>query len=108
MIKYNGVQYDESEIRGNPPPAIGSDIYVGTSVYLSHGVDDFCGGKCRVSRVSVMTSAGRPAWFVSVEERPATSYSWEFLREKQEELRAMFGEARGHADPDNDPESNRW
>lgn len=108
MIKYNGVEYDESEIRGSPPPKIGEDIYIGSSWYLSHGIDDFRGGKCRVSCIKIETSAGRPTWFVGVEENPSSRYNWETLRKEQAKLKKEFGEERGRPEPDDDPDSNRW
>ncbi len=90
------------------PVAVGSQIYVPTSLYLSHGADDFQGGLCKVSEVKAGISAGEEATFVSVEERPGHSYNWAYLEPKQAELRERFGTDRGYPDPDNAPEANRW
>lgn len=77
-------------------PKIGSDIYVGTSMYIDRGEDDFAGGLCTVSEISKM---GRN-WFVSVLENPGGGYNWEILLEQQSELREEHGTQRGHRDPD--------
>lgn len=89
-----------------PLPKIGDDIYVGSAFYIGHGVDDFQGGLCKVSDVEEGTSAGKPAHFITVEERPTTKYNWKFLAEKQEELKKRFGDIRGYRDPDYDPQFN--
>lgn len=89
-------------------PKVGDDIYVYTSLYLSHGADDFQGGLCKVSRVDKEISAGKPTVFVVVKERPGHSYNWEYLAERQAELKKEFGRRRGRPDPDNHPDSNRW
>ena len=91
-----------------PPPKVGDDIYVGTALYLSHGVDDFHGGLCKISKVKPAISAGKPEWFISVEERPGWSYNYASLLKEQAELKAQYGETRGYPDPDNSPESNSW
>ena len=89
-----------------PLPKVGDDIYLPTVGYLSHGVDDFRGGLCKVIKVKEGTSAGEKTHYVTVAERPSTSYNWEFLAVKQDELKAEFRENRGHADPDYSPECN--
>jgi hypothetical protein len=81
-------------------PVVGSDIYVGTSLYIDHGEDDFQGGLCTIKHKEMSTSAGKPTWFVTVKERPGVSYNWEILMERQEELKAEFGNNRGYKDPD--------
>lgn len=91
-----------------PAPKVGDEVYVGTSLYLSHGHDDFQGGLCKISSVEVGISAGKPEWFVSVEERPGHGYNYAILLESQDKWKAQFGTNRGYPDPDNSPESNRW
>lgn len=83
-------------------PRVGDDVYVPSSLYLSHGVDDFRGGLCRIVAVSELL--GRP--FVEVEEDPGTLHSWAYLMERQEEWRERYGDRRGHPDPDLRPEFN--
>lgn len=56
-----------------PPPKVGDDVYVGGSMYLSHGMDDFQGGLCKITKVSVGISAGEPEWFIEIKERPGTA-----------------------------------
>lgn len=90
------------------PLEAGDEIYVGSSFYLSHGRDDFCGGRARVSKVTKGISGGNEAWFVEVEERPECRYNWEFLENDQEKFKERFGDDRAHADPDLRPEFNEW
>jgi hypothetical protein len=107
-VQFEGRWIEETTVRGGPPPAVGSDIYVRTAWYLSHGADDFEGGLCKVTKVTVGMSAGNPTWYVEVAERPGHSYNWAILREEQESLAEEHGNRRGYPNPDNDPESNRW
>ncbi|MBV8369494.1 MAG: signal peptidase II [Candidatus Eremiobacteraeota bacterium] len=87
-------------------PSPGDEIYVDTSLYLSHGVDDVRGGRATVVRVETETLGGRPVPFVAVAEHPGSLYNWEHLAEKQTELAARFGEARARPDPDMRPQFN--
>jgi hypothetical protein len=89
-----------------PPPKPGDVIYLPTSLYLSHGRDDFQGGRCIVSGVKDGISGGAPAVYVSVKERSGHSYNWAFLGPEQAELQKRFGEAPGHPDPDYREEFN--
>jgi hypothetical protein len=89
-------------------PRPGTDIYVPTSLYLSHGVDDFQGGLAQVYRVEQRTTGGQPALFVSVVERPGVQYNWAFLKDQQDALREHFGTRRARPDPDYSVESNTW
>ncbi len=98
--EYNGRVYEDHEIDGGPPPAVGSDIYVGSAYYISHGEDDFVGGLCKVAAVTIGISAGKPTWFVSVEERPGRSSNWKMLKEKHDALKARHGTERGRMNPD--------
>lgn len=91
-----------------PKPQVGTDIYVGSSWYLSHGVDDFHGGLCEIVSVEVGISAGKPEWFVGIKERPGHFYNYAVLLESQEEWKKEFGDTRGYPDPDDHPDSNRW
>jgi hypothetical protein len=79
-------------------PKVGDDIYVDTSLYLSHGPDDFQGGLCKVSRVYKEISAGKPTVFVVVKEGPGHDYNWEYLAERQAELKKEFGRRCGRWD----------
>lgn len=92
----------------NPLPLVGDDIYIDTSLYLGHGVDDFKGGLCKVSAVNKGTSGGKEVDFVSVEERPDYSYNWKYLAEEQDRLKGEFDQDRGHKDPDYRPQFNDW
>lgn len=87
-------------------PKPGDVIYVDTELYLSHGVDDFRGGKATVSQVKDETLGGLGGPFVEVAENPGSFYNWEYLAEKQAELAAKFGDARAHPIPDYRPEFN--
>ncbi len=79
-------------------PKVGDTIYVDSSMSISHGSDDFVGGKATVSHVE--TKYGN-VW-VSIKERPGHSYTWGFLSEKQDFLKKEFGNKKSYADPDID------
>lgn len=83
-------------------PAPGDEVYVGSSLHLTHGRDDFRGGLCRV--VSVRERHGLV--FVEVAEDPGTLHAWPYLAEHQDEWRARFGQQHGRPDPDLRPEFN--
>ena len=88
-----------------PPPRIGDDVYVTSSLHLTHGADDFAGGLCRIVRVDPeLSPVGIP--FVEVEEDPGTLHNWHYLVEHQDEWRERYGDRRGHQDPDHRPEFN--
>jgi hypothetical protein len=81
-------------------PKVGDVIYVQTSLYLSHGEDDFQGGKAKIIKVEDGISGGHPAIYISINTRPGYSYNWQFLEEEQERLRKEFGNEWSHPDPD--------
>jgi hypothetical protein len=82
-------------------PVVGQTIYVPTHLYIGHGEDDFIGGQAIVSRVTAGISSGRMVHFVAVVERPGKAFNWEqYLAERQDSLRAQFGERRAYRDPD--------
>jgi len=87
-------------------PKVGDVIYVPTDLYLSHGVDDFHGGKAEVIEVRQETSAGLKKPFVRVRENPGTLYNWIHLSRQQEELKKKLGDQKAHPDPDYRPEFN--
>ena len=87
-------------------PEVGDKIYMEGSYFLSHGWDDFEGGIATVSAVSEGVSAGKPAVFISVEERPGWEMNWDLLEKEQEKLKKMFGDDVAHAVPDTRPEFN--
>ena len=82
---------------------VGDKIYVGSSFYLSHGIDDFVGGQATVFEVGDDTGMYS---YVRITERPDSKYNWAILSEKQEELEARFKEQRAHCSPDNREEFN--
>jgi len=87
-------------------PRVGDVIYVPTDLYLTHGVDDFHGGRAQVVEVKDEISAGLKQPFVRVKENPDTLYNWTYLGRQQEELKKKFGDQKAHLDPDNRPEFN--
>ena len=89
-------------------PAVGTDIYVPSSIYLDHGLDDVLGGLARVTNVRRGLSGGRRVWYVAVREHPGREYNWEqYLEPKQAELERKFALARARPDPDFREEFNR-
>ncbi len=88
------------------PPEVGADVYVPSSLYLTHGEDDFAGGLCRIVRIDrELSPHGAP--YVEVEEDPGTLHSWSYLLEHQDEWRERYGDRRGRPDPDLRPEFNQ-
>jgi hypothetical protein len=87
-------------------PKVGDMIYVPSDLYLSHGVDDFQGGKAEVVEVREEISAGLKQPFVRVRENPDTLYNWIHLFKQQEDLKKKFGDQKAHPDPDYRPEFN--
>jgi len=70
---------------------------------LSHGRDDFVGGRARVKQV-LEESWG---YTVEVEQQPGTFYAWTGLAVDQRRLRESYGDQLAHPDPDLRPEFNR-
>jgi hypothetical protein len=86
----------------------GDVIYVETSLYLSHGRDDFRGGLAEVIGFRNDISAGKPTPFVCVAQEPDSWHNWQMLAAEQKKLRAEFGKKWAHPDPDHRPEFNEW
>lgn len=84
-------------------PEVGDKIYVNSSFSISHGSDDFTGGRATVKRVYKSMSGGdADCLFVEIEEGNR-SYNWtQILSEKQKELRKEFGKRKAHPSPDID------
>lgn len=79
-----------------PVPRVGDLIYVDTSLYVTHGADDFIGGLCEVASV-------KEEWgiiWVSVKEDAETLHGWAELYKMQEQLKSEFGNKRGYKRPD--------
>lgn len=85
-----------------PAPRLGDDVYIPSSLYLTHGADDFRGGLCRI--VEIHEHDAGP--FVEVEEDPGAQHNWRYLMEHQDEWREQYGDQRGRPDPDDRPEFN--
>ncbi|HEU0305321.1 MAG TPA: hypothetical protein VFR32_12145 [Gaiellaceae bacterium] len=83
-------------------PHVGEDVYVPSSLHVTHGVDDFRGGLCRVVAVRELLGSV----YVEVEEDPVTLHGWAYLEPLQDELRFRYGDERGRPDPDRRPEFN--
>ncbi len=79
-----------------------------STVYLSHGRDDFRGGLAEVIEVKAGLSAGDSTVFVRLAQEPDTLHNWPYLAAKQKKLREEFGKNWAHPDPDNRPEFNEW
>lgn len=85
-----------------PLPKVGDQIYLDTSLYVTHGADDFIGGLCEVASV-------KEEWgtiWVSVKEDPETLHGWPELYKMQEQLKSEFGSRRGYKKPDYRAEFN--
>jgi hypothetical protein len=96
-----------------PYPRVGDEVYLATELHLTHGADDFAGGRCCVARVvdgsgsSILERAlFRESVGVELEEPPGWVYDWIRLVEQPEELRAEYGDRRGYERPDLRPKFN--
>jgi len=102
------------ELCNQPPieiPKIGSKIYVPTSLYLSHGMDDFVGGLATVESIEMsdfLPPDHSNYYTVTILERPGTGYNLRYLLKHQEEWKKTYGDNVAHPDPDDTPEFNRW
>lgn len=94
----------DDPLQGAPKP--GDVIYLDTQLFLSHGRDDFRGGKATVVRTWMDVSAGQPTPFIETAQDPGGYYNWTILVEKQAQLAAEFGDRWAHPDPDNRPQFN--
>jgi hypothetical protein len=91
-------------------PKIGDNIYVGSSLYLSHGRDDFSGGLATIK--SIRKSDHLPEdhfnyLFIEIEERPGWGYNYRSLMGEQEKLKKEYAGKIAHVDPDYAEETNR-
>lgn len=91
-----------------PDLRLGDVIYVGTELYLGHGVDDFRGGLAEVSEIQEGKSKGQPVPYIRVVQQPDTLHNWKELATEQKKLRAERGKNWAHPDPDHRPEFNTW
>jgi hypothetical protein len=88
-------------------PKVGDKIYVPTTLYVTHGMDDFIGGICTVAGVRLNDNPEEGVAFVSIEEEPGQWYNWDtYLAPNQEIWKAEFGDQTGHLQPDPRPEFN--
>lgn len=86
-------------------PKIGAKIYVDSSFYISHGSDDFAGGKCTISSIEYSDHLNEDDCnycMIGIKERPGYSYNYKILLEEQAELKKEYGNQVGHPDPDID------
>jgi len=82
-------------------PKAGDEIYVDTSLYLGHGIDDFIGGKAQVWEVyeEQLKNGDKIIW-ITVVEHMGCRYNWTVLSEEQEKLKHECGERRAYPSPD--------
>ncbi len=89
-------------------PVVGQKIYIRGAMYMSHGEDDYAGGRATITAVKEGISGGEPCLMVSVKEIPGHSYNWTFLEQEQAKLAEQYKDSRAHPDPDTRPEFNCW
>lgn len=85
-------------------PTVGDPIYIPSESYLSHGADDVQGGLTRI--LSVEASRGGGYW-VTTEFDPTAKWSWNALRERQDQWAKAFGDKAARQQPDYRPEFNK-
>jgi hypothetical protein len=88
-------------------PEVGDTVYLPSEMHLSHGIDDFAGGRATVIEVEQGVSAGQPTLYLRCQEEPDTLHNWAWLAPRQEALRERFGAAVAHPEPDERPRFNR-
>lgn len=84
----------------------GDAVYVDTSLFLTHGVDDFRGGLAEVIEVVTGICPGDQTPYVRFAQETDTKYNWELLAAQQTKLRGEFGKGWSHPDPDYRKEFN--
>jgi len=90
-----------------PKPSVGDKIYIESTIYLTHGADDFQGGLCTVKAVQSHVEKDKEVSSVEIEEDPGTWYTWTgYLEPRQEEWKKLYGEQKGGPKPDLRPEFN--
>ena len=77
-------------------PKVGDQIYIDTSLYVTHGIDDFIGGLCEVEYVKIDENGV----FVAVKEEPGAFYAWKYLSLEQDTLKQKFDNQPGYQKPD--------
>ena len=83
-------------------PVIGDWIYVRTSAFIEHGIDDVAGGLAQVIEVSQESSGGEDCFFVSTRQhgnRGGTNWT-QFAAAEQERWAERFGNTMAHVNPD--------
>jgi hypothetical protein len=86
----------------------GDVVYVDSSIYLSHGSDDFYGGLAEVVSLRAGLSVGSDLPYVCFAQDPGTWHNWQRLAAEQKQMRALFGKNWSHPSPDDRPEFNEW
>lgn len=84
-------------------PKIGDTIYIGSSFYISHGEDDFKGGKCIINKIEFSKYFPKEHCnycMIGIEENPGSMYNYSYLLTQQDKLKERFGNDKGHPDPD--------
>lgn len=84
----------------------GDVIYMDSSLYLTHGIDDFRGGLAEVAEISAGVSAGKPVTFIMIVQDLETWHNWHYLAPNQKRLREEFGKTWARPDPDTRREFN--
>jgi len=83
---------------------VGDSIYIPTSLYLSHGEDDFDGGLCKIIEIGE-----KFGWkWIRVKENPSSQHSYDYLLEGQEKWKKEYGNRKGKRSPDYSPQFNCW
>lgn len=90
-------------------PQVGDKIYIDTYLFVTHGIDDFIGGICTISKVEFndyFKKDDAHHYSIEVEEDLGAFYSYHGLLEMQEALKTSFGNNKGHKRPDYRDEFN--
>lgn len=83
-------------------PAIGDEIYIGTSLYIDHGEDDVMGGLATINGMEYNPGCKNDVnrVMVTVAEVPGRAYNYLIAKREEDKRRAQYGERRAYPDPD--------
>jgi len=87
-------------------PKLRESIYVPSKLYVGHGRDDKIGGLAQIIRIRDDEKETINSIMIEVLEHRGTFYNWQILLERQDELKAKFGNTRAYPDPDYHPSVN--
>ena len=87
-------------------PKVGDYVYIPTELYVSHGEDDYIGGRTTIS--SVRGGPDDSLVWIRTAFDDSQEWRWDVLKQQQAELAEEFGSTPPKRTPDFRAEFNRW